>query len=83
MASFVPQSDFEQVIETRARELGVEIRRAHEITDMHQGEDHVMVGIAGPNGASEERCRYLVGCDGGHSPFANLPGSISQVWGRR
>jgi 2-polyprenyl-6-methoxyphenol hydroxylase-like FAD-dependent oxidoreductase len=70
----VPQSDVEQVLETRARELGAEIRSAHEITDMHQQEDQVTVGISGPNGAYEERCLYLVGCDGGRSAVRKLAG---------
>jgi 2-polyprenyl-6-methoxyphenol hydroxylase-like FAD-dependent oxidoreductase len=62
------------VLETRARELGAEIRSAHEITDMHQQEDQVTVGISGPNGAYEERCLYLVGCDGGRSAVRKLAG---------
>jgi 2-polyprenyl-6-methoxyphenol hydroxylase-like FAD-dependent oxidoreductase len=70
----VPQADIEQVLEARARELGAEIRRAHEITDLHQEEGLVRVGMAGPNGAYEERCRYLVGCDGGHSAVRKLSG---------
>jgi 2-polyprenyl-6-methoxyphenol hydroxylase-like FAD-dependent oxidoreductase len=63
----VPQAEIEQVLETRARELGAEIRRAHEVTDVHQDAGLVRVEILGPNGAYEERSRYLVGCDGAHS----------------
>jgi 2-polyprenyl-6-methoxyphenol hydroxylase-like FAD-dependent oxidoreductase len=70
----VPQADIEQVLEARARELGAEILRGHEIADVHQEEGLVRVGIAGPNGAYEERCRYLVGCDGGHSAVRKLAG---------
>jgi 2-polyprenyl-6-methoxyphenol hydroxylase-like FAD-dependent oxidoreductase len=70
----IPQSDVEQVLEARSRELGVEIRRGHEITGVHQEEDLVRVGIVGPNGAYEERSRYLVGCDGGHSTVRTLSG---------
>ena len=70
----VPQADIEQVLEGRARELGIEIRRGHEITDLHQEEGHVRVGGTGPTGAYEERSRYLVGCDGGHSAVRKLAG---------
>jgi 2-polyprenyl-6-methoxyphenol hydroxylase-like FAD-dependent oxidoreductase len=42
----VPQADVEQVLETRAEELGAEIRRAHEVVDVHQEDDHVKAGIA-------------------------------------
>jgi 2-polyprenyl-6-methoxyphenol hydroxylase-like FAD-dependent oxidoreductase len=70
----IPQSDVEQLLEARARELGFEILRGHEITGVHQEEDLVRVGIVGPNGAYEERCHYLVGCDGGHSAVRTLSG---------
>jgi 2-polyprenyl-6-methoxyphenol hydroxylase-like FAD-dependent oxidoreductase len=83
----VPQSDVEQILETRARELGAEIRRAHEITDVHQEKDFVRVGISGPSGAYEESTRYLVGCDGGQSVVRKLaaisfPGSGPSVIAR-
>jgi 2-polyprenyl-6-methoxyphenol hydroxylase-like FAD-dependent oxidoreductase len=70
----IPQSDIEQVLEARARELGAEILRGHEITGVHQEEDLVRVGVVGPNGAYEERGHYLVGCDGGHSAVRTLSG---------
>lgn len=70
----IPQADVEQVLEARARELGAEIRRAHEVTGLHQEEDHVRVEIVGSNRTYEERCRYLVGCDGGHSVIRKLAG---------
>jgi 2-polyprenyl-6-methoxyphenol hydroxylase-like FAD-dependent oxidoreductase len=70
----IPQSDVEQVLEARARELGAEILRGHEMTGVHQEEDLVRVGIVGPNGAYEECCHYLVGCDGGHSAVRTLSG---------
>ncbi len=63
----VPQADIEQVLEARARELGADIRRAHEVTGVNQEEGLVRVAIMEPNGPYEERSRYLVGCDGGHS----------------
>jgi 2-polyprenyl-6-methoxyphenol hydroxylase-like FAD-dependent oxidoreductase len=70
----VPQADIEHVLEARARELGAEIRRAHEVTGVHQEDGLVSVAIAEPNGSSEEHTRYLVGCDGGHSAVRELAG---------
>jgi 2-polyprenyl-6-methoxyphenol hydroxylase-like FAD-dependent oxidoreductase len=70
----IPQSDIEQVLEARARELGAEILRGHEITGVHQEEGLVKMRIVGPNGAYEERCHYLAGCDGGHSAVGTLSG---------
>jgi 2-polyprenyl-6-methoxyphenol hydroxylase-like FAD-dependent oxidoreductase len=63
----VPQADIEEVLDARARELGAEIRRGHEVTDLHQEDGLVRVAIVGPSGPYEERSRYLVGCDGAHS----------------
>jgi 2-polyprenyl-6-methoxyphenol hydroxylase-like FAD-dependent oxidoreductase len=70
----IPQSDVEQVLEARARELGAEILRGHEITGVHQEEGLVKMRIVGPNGAYDERSHYLVGCDGGHSAVRTLSG---------
>lgn len=63
----VPQTRVEQVLEERARELGVEIRRGHGLTALRQDEDAVTLDIRGPEGAYRMRTRYLVGADGGHS----------------
>lgn len=70
----IPQSDIEQALEARARELGADILRGHEITAVHQEKGLVRVGIVGPNGAYDESCHYLVGCDGGHSAVRTLSG---------
>lgn len=63
----VPQARIEEVLEERARELGVEIRRGHELTALHQDEDVVTLDVQGPEGPYEVRTRYLIGADGGHS----------------
>ncbi|MGW3417783.1 FAD-dependent monooxygenase [Streptomyces phaeochromogenes] len=63
----VPQARIEQVLEERARELGVEIRRGHELTVLDPDGDAVTLDIHGPQGAYRMRTRYLVGADGGHS----------------
>ncbi|MFC9295013.1 FAD-dependent monooxygenase [Streptomyces sp. NPDC057011] len=63
----VPQVRIEQVLEERARELGVEIRRGHEVTALDQDDETVTLDVHGPEGAYRMRTRYLVGADGGHS----------------
>jgi 2-polyprenyl-6-methoxyphenol hydroxylase-like FAD-dependent oxidoreductase len=60
----VPQRRIEEMLAERAAELGVEIRRGHEVLGLTQDEKSVTVEIAGrePIEAS-----YLVGADGGRS----------------
>lgn len=70
----VPQRRIEQVLEERARELEVEIRRGHELTGLSQDDDGVTVEVAGPEGPYRLRARYLVGADGGHSLTRTLCG---------
>lgn len=63
----VAQPRIEQVLEERALELGVEIRRGHELTSLRDDGTDVDLAIRGPEGAYRLRTRYLVGADGGHS----------------
>ncbi|WP_327580049.1 FAD-dependent monooxygenase [Streptomyces sp. NBC_00145] len=70
----VPQARIEQVLEERARELGVEIRRGHELTALHEDDDAVTLDIRAPQGAYRVRTRYLVGADGGHSTVRKQAG---------
>ncbi|GLW98561.1 FAD-dependent monooxygenase [Microtetraspora sp. NBRC 16547] len=70
----VPQRRIEQVLEEHAVELGVEIRRGHELTGLAQETDAVTVDVAGPAGSYRLRARYLVGADGGRSLTRKLAG---------
>ncbi|MBX6382887.1 MAG: FAD-dependent monooxygenase [Microbispora sp.] len=70
----VPQKRLEQVLEESVRELGVEIRRGHELVGLSQDEDGVTAEVAGPEGPYRLRARYLVGADGGHSVTRKLCG---------
>ncbi|MFI6454549.1 FAD-dependent monooxygenase [Streptosporangium amethystogenes] len=63
----IPQRRLEQLLQERALELGVEIRRGHELVDLAQDGDGVTVAVHAPGGDYELRTRYLVGCDGAHS----------------
>ncbi|MFD1539835.1 FAD-dependent oxidoreductase [Nonomuraea guangzhouensis] len=70
----VPQRRIVQVLQERAVELGVEIRRGHEAVGLSQDDDAVTVDVAGPGGAYQLRARYLIGADGAHSTTRKLSG---------
>jgi 2-polyprenyl-6-methoxyphenol hydroxylase-like FAD-dependent oxidoreductase len=61
------QAQVEQMLEGRARELGAEIRRGHELVGLSQDKETVTAEVAGPDGSYRLRARYLVGCDGARS----------------
>ncbi|MBV9795979.1 MAG: FAD-dependent monooxygenase [Actinobacteria bacterium] len=63
----VPQARLTQILAERAAELGVEVRRGHELADLSQDGETVTATIDGPDGRYQLRTRYLVGADGGHS----------------
>ncbi|MEW9532340.1 FAD-dependent monooxygenase [Microbispora sp. NPDC049125] len=73
-AMMVPQRRVEQVLEERAVELGVEIRRGHELTGLSQDDDAVTADVTGPDGPYRLRVPYLVGADGGRSVTRKLAG---------
>jgi 2-polyprenyl-6-methoxyphenol hydroxylase-like FAD-dependent oxidoreductase len=61
------QAQVEAVLEARARELGADVRRGHELAGLVQDQDAVTVEVRGPQGAYRLRASYLVGCDGARS----------------
>ncbi|MFJ9721216.1 FAD-dependent monooxygenase [Streptomyces sp. NPDC101209] len=73
-AKGVPQSLTVAVLNDWAEELGVEVRRGWEVTDLQAGEGHVEVTVHGPQGAGRLRGSYLVGCDGGRSTVRKKAG---------
>ena len=79
----IPQRRLEALLEQRAAELGVTIRRRHEVAAVHQGPDEVTVDVHGPDGEYRLAARFLVAADGGtqHDPQAaahRLPGGHRQ-----
>jgi 2-polyprenyl-6-methoxyphenol hydroxylase-like FAD-dependent oxidoreductase len=70
----VPQRRIEEVFTERARELGVELRRGHELVGFQQHADHVSIEIEGLDGRYRLDARYLVGADGGHSMVRKISG---------
>ena len=75
----VPQLHIQQVLGERAAELGVEVRRGHELTGLSQRADEVIIDIDSPDGSYEMCCRYVVGADGGHSTTPGWPVSAFRV----
>jgi 2-polyprenyl-6-methoxyphenol hydroxylase-like FAD-dependent oxidoreductase len=61
------QAQVEAVLEARAVELGVDVRRGHELVGLSQDQDAVTVEVRGPQGTYRLRASYLVGCDGARS----------------
>ena len=63
----IPQRRMEELLEERARELGAQIRRGHELVTVHQTAGLVTAGVRGPGGRYELSAKFLVGADGAHS----------------
>jgi 2-polyprenyl-6-methoxyphenol hydroxylase-like FAD-dependent oxidoreductase len=71
----VPELKTVQVLEERATELGVEIRRGHELTGLTQDDDGVVLTVLGPDATTYElRAAYVVGADSAHSPVRKAAG---------
>jgi 2-polyprenyl-6-methoxyphenol hydroxylase-like FAD-dependent oxidoreductase len=71
---FIQQAATEEILNARARELGVPIRRGHELTALTQDADGVTIQLTGPDGTGTLSAKYLVGCDGGASPVRRQAG---------
>ena len=70
----VPQRRIEEMLAARAAELGVEVRRGHELTGLTQDAAGVTVEVSGPDGTYVIGARFLVGADGGRSLTRKLVG---------
>ncbi|ARF52855.1 FAD-dependent monooxygenase [Streptomyces gilvosporeus] len=70
----LPQPRLERLLEDRAGELGVDVRRGHEVTGVSQDDAAVIVDVRGPDGPYRVTGRYLVGCDGARSRVRDRAG---------
>jgi 2-polyprenyl-6-methoxyphenol hydroxylase-like FAD-dependent oxidoreductase len=70
----VPEVRTVQVLEERARELGADIRRGHELTGLAQDDDGVTLTVTSPEHTYELRASYVVGADSAHSPVRKAAG---------
>ncbi|GAA1990592.1 FAD-dependent monooxygenase [Amycolatopsis minnesotensis] len=84
----VPQQAVESILDARARELGVEIRRGVELTGFGEDEDGDGDGVTVRFGDGSVRAGWLVGCDGGRSLVRktagfDFPGTDPLITGRQ
>ncbi|MFE7513900.1 FAD-dependent monooxygenase [Streptomyces sp. NPDC057540] len=70
----VAQPRLTEVLERRARELGVDIRRGHEVTELRQSTGHVTLKLRTSAGDSTLRGSYVVAADGAGSTVRRLAG---------
>lgn len=63
----VDQPSLEAMLAERARSLGIDVRREHNVTQIDAGDDGVDVRWFSPQGEGRTHCAYLIGCDGGRS----------------
>lgn len=70
-ALLILQAEVERLLEERAAQLGVRLRRDAEVTGLTQDGTGVTVELAD---GSRVRADYLVGCDGGRSTVRGLAG---------
>ncbi|MFF2643657.1 FAD-dependent monooxygenase [Streptomyces niveus] len=70
----LPQPQLEKVLDERAGELGVEIRRGHQVVGVVQDESSVTAEVLGPDGPYEATARFLSGCDGARSRVRDAAG---------
>ncbi|HEU4945542.1 MAG TPA: FAD-dependent monooxygenase [Kribbella sp.] len=70
----LPQPRLERLLDERARELGTDIRRGHEVVGVNQDDATVTADVRGPDGPYRGTARYLVGCDGAHSRVRDMAG---------
>jgi 2-polyprenyl-6-methoxyphenol hydroxylase-like FAD-dependent oxidoreductase len=70
----LPQPRLERLLGEYAAELGVEIRRGHDVVGVGQDDDAVTVAVRGPDGPYELTAHHVVGCDGAHSRVRETAG---------
>jgi 2-polyprenyl-6-methoxyphenol hydroxylase-like FAD-dependent oxidoreductase len=70
----LPQPLLERLLDERAGELGVDVRRGHEVTGVSQDDAAVTVDVRGPDGPYRMSARYLAGCDGARSRIRDRAG---------
>nr|WP_306335306.1 FAD-dependent monooxygenase [Streptomyces sp. KL118A] len=74
------QARTEDMLGSWLAELGVPVRRGHEVTGVREEPDGVVVSFTGPEGPGQERARYVVGCDGPHSTVRTAAGIRAKEW---
>jgi 2-polyprenyl-6-methoxyphenol hydroxylase-like FAD-dependent oxidoreductase len=73
-ALMMAQPRLVRMLDERARELGVDVRWAHELIGVRVRSDGAAVDVSGPDGTYTLETAYLVGADGGRSTVRKLAG---------
>ena len=68
------QAQLERLLDERARELGADVRRGHEVIAVEQDDATVTADVRGPDGPYQVTAYYVVGCDGPRSRIRDLAG---------
>ena len=76
----IPQFHTEEILGAWVDELGVDVRRSHEVLGYRESADGVVVEYQGPDGYGELAAHYLVGCDGARSLVRRLAGIDFPGW---
>ncbi|KAA1250641.1 FAD-dependent oxidoreductase [Mycobacterium simiae] len=83
----IPQPRLVELLQRRARGLGVDVRWGHTLTDLQSRSESVAVEVSAPKHDYDIAASYLVGADGGRSLVRKtlgiaFPGSTSPTIGR-
>lgn len=70
----IPQYRIERMLTDWVLELGVPIRRGHDVVGLRHDDDGVVATVDGPAGRFEHGADYLVACDGGRGTLRQLAG---------
>ncbi|MFI9808939.1 FAD-dependent monooxygenase [Streptomyces sp. NPDC052301] len=74
------QARTEEALSGWLADLGVPVRRGHEVTGLRETAEGVVVSFTGPDGPGEESAAYVVGCDGAGSAVRTLAGIPAPGW---
>ena len=79
---FLPQSETEALLNAHLESLGVRIERRVELESLVQHDRAVLATLRHPDGGKEDvSVRWLIGCDGAHSPVREKTGTLFEGGG--
>jgi 2-polyprenyl-6-methoxyphenol hydroxylase-like FAD-dependent oxidoreductase len=74
------QARTEKMLADWLAEIGVPVRRGHQVIGLRETADGVVVAVDGPDGRDADHASYLVGCDGAQSSVRALAGIRAPGW---